>query len=347
MALQDLKKAASTVRPTGTPSTRRNLRPVAAAVAALALVVGGAQAAAPNAAPEDDSAVAGGQWTPAKPATVPQVTIEAQRQAAERIRTFVSNMTRAPAGSGDEPLQLWRQPICFIVAGLPQARGEFVLNRLSTAVEAAGAPLARKNDCRPNFYVVATAHPEELLRAWHRHDSTLYSYAGPMPVRAFIDTPRPIRVWYNTYLTDTQGDPQTIGAAEVTAGAGSNANHATITDLQQVAGFPSHLEYNAVRDFHSVLVVVDLRRVKDLEWGQVADYIAMTGLTHVNLDADYSDANTILRLFANSQAPLPQGLSDWDQSFLRALYHTRQEVKGQRTEIAGHMIKSAEPFPER
>jgi hypothetical protein len=346
MAFEDRKNAASALRaPWGTPSTRKSLGPLSAAVAALAIVAGGAQAAAPAAGAEEDStAAAEGSWTPARASTVPQVTIEAQRQAVERtIHTFVSNMTHAPAGAENDPLQMWRQPICFIVAGLPRGRGEFVLERLSAAVEAAGAPLAPKNDCHPNFYVVATAHPEELLRAWHRHDSTMYGYAAPMPVHAFVDMPRPVRVWYNTYLTDTQGNPATTGAANVVAGMGSNANHATITDLQQVVGDASYLEYNAVRDFHSVLVVVDLKRVKNLEWGQVADYIAMAGLTRVNMDADYSESDSILRLFANARGPLPSGLSTWDKSFLKALYHTRQEVKGQRIEIAGHMMKDIAP----
>jgi len=293
-----------------------------AVLAALMLAGGVAQAA-----PGDDESTA---------ARVPQITIEGDRQAIQRsVHTFIYNMTQAPAGSLGEPLQLWRRPLCFIIAGLPQANAELVLKHLSNAADAAGAPLAQKDKCRPNFYVVVTAHPAEFLRAWQRHDKTLYGFNPLMPVDKFVDTPRPVRIWYNTYVADTQAAPGNSSAADITAGAASNAaTHKTLW----VRGQASLITYNVVRDFHSVLAIVDLNRVKDLQWSQVADYIGVVGLSRVNPDADFNGADTILRLFANTGTPAPKGVTEWDMSFLRALYHTQQDVRGQRTEIASNMM---------
>lgn len=265
-------------------------------------------------------------------AALPQVTIEAQRHALERsVDNFVANTTHTLGASPGDPLQLWRQPICFIVAGLPQGHAEFVLNRLSDAADAAGAPLAAKNDCRPNFYVVATAYPEELLRAWNRKDSSMYSsYEGLARVHEFVYTPRPVRVWYNTYLTDALS-------------SGSTPTHKTAKRLSVSRGTGSNIKYSAVRDLDSVLVVIDLNLVKSLEWSQVADYIAVAGLTRVNPDADLRASDTILRLFTDNGTPAPESMTEWDKSFLHALYHTPQNVKGQRGSVADHMISDIVP----
>ncbi len=79
----------------------------------------------------------------------------------------------------------------------------------------------------------------------------------------------------------------------------------------------------------------------DLTVGQVADYVALAALADVDLDARTGDAPSILRLF-DAPAPgaaAPEGLTDWDRAFLKALYHTPQNSRLQRGEIAGHMLR--------
>jgi hypothetical protein len=45
---------------------------------------------------------------------------------------------------------------------------------------------------------------------------------------------------------------------------------------------------------------VDARRIKDINMGQFAAYIAMVGLAEIRLDAKLGDAPTVLRLFTDS-----------------------------------------------
>ena len=78
-------------------------------------------------------------------AALSQVTVEARREALkQRLNTFISNVTRANAGSQQDPLAVWDSPLCFAIAGLPRPQGEYVLDRLSKAAEAAGAVGARQ-----------------------------------------------------------------------------------------------------------------------------------------------------------------------------------------------------------
>jgi hypothetical protein len=62
------------------------------------------------------SAVAGDQ------SAVPQVTVET-RALEQRVHTYISNVTGVPFWSIDDPVQLWRRPICPLVAGLPREEG--------------------------------------------------------------------------------------------------------------------------------------------------------------------------------------------------------------------------------
>jgi len=274
---------------------------------------------------------------------LPQVTIEAQRVELEKeVHDYVFGLTQGPVGTSDDPLQRWREPICFIIAGLPRLQAQLVLERISSAAEAAGAPLATEAHCtHPNFYVVFTDRPQQLLQMWRRHDPSMYGFAAPLAVNEFVDAPVPVRTWYNTEMEAAQEGGASVGGDSVgiTSAAGSSSFSSNgLGGVPNVRGYASRIEYNVVRNFWSVIVLIDLAKVRRLELTTVADYVAMVGLARVHMGADVGGAPTVLRLFSTSNDPAPSGLTSWDKSFLKALYHTRQEVRGQRTEISEHIL---------
>jgi hypothetical protein len=63
-------------------------------------------------------------------------------------------------------------------------------------------------------------------------------------------------------------------------------------------------------------------KVSDLTIGQVTDYVTLIGLAQIRENAQPGPVPTILHLFAHSGGALPDGLSNWDQDFLKALYAT-------------------------
>ena len=256
-----------------------------------------------------------------------QVTVEAHRQALEeRVTAFVRIWAR-PAEN--ESLKRWNHPMCPLVAGLPQAQGEFMLARISDVARRAAVPLGDEH-CHPNFYVVATPDPEELLKSWKQRDRNLYGDAMPGQVRRFLDHDRPVRVWYNASFEAGGGGPLSPQASEL----GTNY---VPTNRR---GKATRLQFNDVMVFGSVIVIIDMRRVHDLNYGQLTDYVAMLGLAQPDTDADFGNAPSILQLFSpHPPEPLPQVLSDWDVQFLRALYATEQTSLTQRNQIIQMMMR--------
>jgi hypothetical protein len=276
-----------------------------------------AAAAAPSAAP--DEAASGG------PGKLPQVTVVAPPADVEhRVYAFVNGITHRSRGA-EESLERWNAPLCFFVLGLPRLQGEFVLDRLSRLAASVGAALGPPH-CHPNFFVIVTPQPEQVLQGWRKrsHDS-IFGDADLATIRQFLATPRPIRVWYNAYVGTRDALPLPPDRRGVPA------------DRQAEA---SRLVWNDVRSLGSVIVVVDSQRVKGLKFGQLADYIGMVGLTEIDLDADLGNAPTLLRLFSASPEPAPAGLTHWDQAFLKALYSSDQSSKLQGSQIALRMVRA-------
>jgi hypothetical protein len=97
------------------------------------------------------------------------------------------------------------------------------------------------------------------------------------------------------------------------------------------------LRFSEVRAITSVIVVVDMEKVSDLTIGQVTDYVTVIGLAQIRENADPGPAPTILHLFAHGGGTLPEGLSNWDQDFLKALYDTEVDSVVQISQIKGRL----------
>ena len=261
-------------------------------------------------------------------AHIDATTVEApiDRAAVERrVRTFVNAIAVKP---GDESLARWQNqiPLCPLVAGMPKADGEYILSRVSKIATAAGAPLAPPN-CKGNFFIVVTSDPEGVIKAWSKRDVRIFgdeTDQGGTKIREFHSS-SPVRVWYNTEFYKLDGTP--LGNLE---GRTDDSARAT------------RIETNNYRALSSVMAIVDTRRMKDVSFGQVAAYVAMVGLAQIRPQANVSGAPTILNLF-DASGKAPPALTAWDESFLKALYHTRITDKAQMAEIKTAMVQDVAP----
>jgi hypothetical protein len=263
------------------------------------------------------------------------VTVEAQRARAKLkhdVNDYVAAAMRASSPT-NESLARWTYvSVCPLVAGLDRAEGEFILRRLSLAAQAAGAPIGPA-DCKPNLFVLFTHDPPRLLNAvWH-HTPTLFNYEFGGVVRRFIDTPRPVRVWYNIGTTSMDG-VALIAALQL----GNSSvfgrqfdNEPPINQLPSTLG--SRLTYTVTNDILSVIMVVDARRLLGLNIGQLADYLAVVGLAQTNLDQDLGAAPTILNLFRGEDGARPTEMTLWDRALLHALYSTPHHDRLQLSEM--------------
>jgi hypothetical protein len=210
------------------------------------------------------------------------------------------------------------------VAGLPRDYGEYMLSRLSQIAAAAGAPLASES-CKPNFYVIVTSVPDELIAAWSKRNPRMFGNAGGTKIRQFVTASTPIRVWYNAVLFNWDGTPcKSIEGIPLCAAGG-------------------HLRWGAVRDLSSVIVLIDTRRALGINFDQLAAYVAMVGLAEIRIDAKVGDAPTVLRLFTDSANAPALGMTAWDTAYLKALYHTGHDDPTQILALGESMLKDVAP----
>ena len=98
---------------------------------------------------------------------LPQVTIEAQREALrQRIAHFVTTVTTQT--SSYESLARWHSKVCPGVTGLPQAQSEFIRKRISNIAQAAGAAVSPLHNLDAAFLKALYAAPLSLFPGGER-----------------------------------------------------------------------------------------------------------------------------------------------------------------------------------
>jgi hypothetical protein len=267
---------------------------------------------------------------------LPVVEVEASRLSFEqRVDRYVRSITRHV---DDESPAVWHSRVCPLVAGLKPPQGEAVLARISEVAAASGAPLATRH-CRPNLYVVATDDPSGLISAWRKRSPQMFEGAAPAAVERFTSAPRTVRAWYHVARIGADGVPlQSLDALA--------RQVANLQQLPDVGRLPNtRLERGTVLSLSSVFIVVDARAATGLRLQQLADYVAMAGLMELQHVADFSSLPTILGLFEgrDESGPVPDGLTNWDQRFLYALYDTQQKYVMQRSQVVQRMVRDLKP----
>jgi hypothetical protein len=266
------------------------------------------------------------------------VTVTAPRemeQLRNEVDTFVSSAIARPYSG--ESLLRWDHPMCPLVAGMNREVGEFVLLRLSQIARAAHAPLGSET-CKPNLFVIVANNPEKFLRLWWRHNPRLFNTReGIAPVKRFIETSRPVRVWYNARVTG--GDNGVVLGdllAISTDPGGALVDYPVFTGPSTLG---SRITYTVVRTISSAVVVVDPAQVSKLNIGQLVDYVGLVGLAEINLDKDLGEAPTILKVFAASETSPPVEMTAWDKAMLQSLYTTPQRSRVQLSQMETATLK--------
>jgi hypothetical protein len=284
--------------------------------AAAALLLGATPAAAASPA------------APASPAPDHEVVVSGQAPKAVRERQLQAFVRRVPALNNGEALARWTAPICPVVAGMTVEQGEYVLLRFFQVARTAGAPAVEDGRCTANVYIVASADPGGLVKAWARRSPTIFVARRAAEVRDFEETARPVRVWYNARIDRL-----------LTTGQSPFEGLPGMQDLKVVHhAVDTRLQTNSPYALSSAIVVIDSARVEGTKVGALADYLALAVLAQLKPEAKSGGAPSILGLFSSPQgAATPDGLTSWDTAFLYALYHTSLEDLHQASAIAMRM----------
>jgi hypothetical protein len=249
------------------------------------------------------------------------------------VRSFVDEVAALPTGRG---FARWHREVCVGVHNLNNTAAQYLVDRISLlAVEVGLEP--GEPGCTPDVMIIFTVngnetagyivdnHPRLLRPGAGRAGMNLDSYA----LDEFAHTNRAVRWWHVSMPVDARSGthavrlPQDQGAPVVNMGGGGGSRI-----------------YSATRDdMYYAVVVVDATKLRGTTWQQLGDYLAMVSLAQIDPQAHVSDFDSILNLFDNPRAY--SGLTDWDRSYMQALYAINQErvPQAQSNEVVNQMAR--------
>lgn len=279
--------------------------------------------------------VAPAQATPPQdaPTAVEDVEVNARRQSAyEAARRFADQAVEAPPGRG---LARWDGKVCVGVVNMRADAAQPLIDRISDRLEELdigyGAP-----GCEPNIVIIAAADGAAAARAMvsarpRAFDTGISgTHLTDRALRAFQDSPAPVRWWRLTMPVDADTGEVTVRLP------GEEPS-------QRAVRSPSRLRSQDKNVFVRTFVILDLSKVAGIDTNALGDYLAMVSLAQIEADADFSGYTSILNLFGDPAGN--PGMSEWDLRFLHALYsaelterHTAQQIGS----VAGAMARAGE-----
>ncbi len=266
------------------------------------------------------SAQEGPQSPPAQASTQLDDVVVEGRQLEALVRSYVNDVSQPANNRG---LARWNRPICVGVVNLRNEAGRYVADRISDLARELGVE-AGEPGCRPNILIVAAVDGAGLASALVedrprnfdlRHNGT---DAGTRAFRNFQTGDQPVRWWQISMPIDTDtGAPAVRLPGQTSPSSGQPS--APVIRVFAASRLRTQIRDDMVRS----IIIVDVDRLGEANLVQLADYLALVALAQVDAEADTSDYPTILNLFADP-ARAPAGLTDWDRSYLTALYEHDQ-----------------------
>lgn len=293
---------------------------------ALLGVAAAAQAPAPEAATSSDSQ------------GIEEVVVRGRRMSdieddlQIEIGKFIDEIAALPMGRG---FARWQGRVCVGVHNLERGAAQYLVDRISAlALDVGLAP--GEPGCIPDVLVIFTADGKETASYIVENRADVLrptgdggQHRGLAAMDEFVESDRAIRWWHLSMPVDARnGNP-----AQRQRGESLTAYPTVIVDG------PSRL-HSGVRDaMLRVIIVVDSSKLTGTTWQQLGDYLAVVSLAQVDLDTDPRAFDSILNLFSNPKAY--SGLTDWDRSYVRALYEFDQQRNPtlQTGEIVSQMVQ--------
>jgi hypothetical protein len=256
------------------------------------------------------------------------------------VQEFIGNVTAPVEGRG---YARWNRRVCIGVHNLqtPDA-AQYIVDRISQQAADVGLQPGEPG-CSPNVVIIFTTDAQQLATYLVKHKIRLFlpgmGRSGMNLSRdaldAFAKSDKPVRWWDVSMPVDPHTGGRAIRLSE-------DDSAPTIA----VEG-PSRIHSGTRDDLQQIIIIVDGTKLHGTTWQQLADYLAVVSLAQVNPDADVAAFDSILNLFSNPQAY--SGLTDWDRSYMRALYSYDQERTPvvQRIELVTQMTSRESERTER
>lgn len=308
----------------------------AAAAAVVAFVVASASAEAQT---RPDTPLAD-QEAPTVVEDVTVVGVHAEQATSDYV-------TSVGAPANGRKLATWKQRICVGVGGMQAEPAAAIADRISDWGYSLGLRVGEPG-CEPNIVILAVENGDstarELVTRQPQNFRTGVSgtTAGTAALREFQNSGRSVR-WWQVSLpvnADTLTPIVRLRGQPIFPGG-------TITKPSDLGSFGrsttgSRLSDNTRDILSHVIVVIEASALDDVNFSQLTDYISMVSLAQIDANAS-PVASSILNLFADDPAlERPETLTQWDRSYLQALYTTPQRAisAGQNRQSVADRMRS-------
>lgn len=271
--------------------------------------------------------------------SVGEIVVEGRR-LEDLARTFVGEVG-APARS--RGLARWRRGVCVGVANLDREPAQYLIDRISDMAGELGLRIGDPG-CRATALIIFAADGAGTARGLVEADRrTFYTGSGATDrgldaLEAFQTSDAPVRWWHVSVPTDVDTG---LRAIRLPGDEASNP-------LTGEPNAPVVRTFNASRirsgtqdDLNKVIIIVDVDQLAGTTFEQLAAYVTMLTLAQVDPDGDTMAFDTILNLFEDPAAP--PGLTDWDLTYLHALYRPlapRRDTRSQARAVAGDLTRA-------
>ena len=286
---------------------------------------------------------------PAAPTEVAPLIVQATRPAELKKQTDGFVQTFSATSETLDQVARWAQPVCVRVMGLPidgvaevKGRVEEVAKALKVGVAAAG--------CTPNIQIGFTNEPKAVIDRVAREAELMLGYRHRSERRKLTTISRPVQAWY---VTGTGGFDVDIaglvfgdysGGGSIPAGIKHPQNGFQYDDEDNFQGRAgcgdSRLTSCLSSEFQHVLVLVDIKAVKDLPAGLLGDYVTMLVMSQPKSLDGCNVLPSVIDLFSKGCSNFGMdGLTRADVAYLTALYKIDPEARkaSQQSDIARRM----------
>lgn len=237
------------------------------------------------------------------------------------IRDFIGEVARKPPGRG---FARWYRRVCVGVHNLDTNAAQYVVDRISKLALDVGLEPGEPG-CAPQINIVFATDAKETAAAMVESEPRIFMPVaghagmdlGRVALEEFAQSDQAVRWWHVSLPVDAR----TGGAAiELDKNCGSETGFCP--PKVNVAG-PSRIHNGTRDDMIYVIIIVDATKLKGTTWQQLGDYLAVVSLCQIDPHTNPASFDSILNLFKNPKAY--SGLTDWDRSYVRALYEFDQE----------------------
>jgi hypothetical protein len=315
--------------------------PLSMRLSAKILTISLAPVLAAQVATAQESASAAQQANSA-PTVQEEVIVRGQRMSEiefdlpDYVRQFLGEIVALPPGGGHSR---WRYGVCAGVYNLETTAAQYVVDRISRLAIDVGLKPGEPG-CTPDVIIIFTVDADDVAANMVENQPRLFRPGGPVccmqlgleALDEFVQSDKPVRWWHVSMPVDPLHGQRAIQLPQ------DGMNEYPVVAVEG----PSRIHSGVIDALYHVVIIVDATQLTGTTWQEIGDYLAVISLAQINPKADPAEFDSILNLFSNPEAY--SGLTDWDRTYVRALYEMNQERREglQNNELVGRIVTREE-----